>query len=159
MKYANCKTIYCYKPLKEETKTPTVLAHIKVKVNKAPLRNSMEHNTSKNVITYLKKGTELDILEVNNEWGRAIQGYINLNDCEYAKLAQYRVDTDKLNIRKEPKIDNSNIVGTVKKDTLFDIYEFKYAGGYKWGRAPQGWIAIKNTKTQEKYMKEVKKFI
>ena len=154
MKYANCKTVYCYRPEQEQTKNTTVLAHVKTKINKAPLRNSKEHNTNKNVITHLKKGTELDILEVNNEWGRAIQGWINLQDCEYEHLGNYQVVCSKINCRREPKVKNDNIVGTSDKGTKYAIYEYRYCDGYKWGRAPQGWVAIKNTKTQEKYMKK-----
>lgn len=145
-KYANYKNFWIYSNdssnIKSSSNSKEIkVAHVKTKINKAPLRNSMQHNTSKNVITHLKKGTELDILEINNEWGRAPQGYINLNDCKYQQLI-YKVTCNKLNIRSSAKISSKNIVGKAIKDTPFNILEIRKIGTYTWGRAIQGWICL-----------------
>lgn len=59
----------------------TVLRHVKTKKDGVPLRSSASH-TENNVIMYVNANTEFDILEYSNEFGRAIQGWLNLNDCE-----------------------------------------------------------------------------
>ena len=60
-----------------------IIKHVKVNKNGAPLRKSASH-TEDNVIQFLNAGTELDILEYseNDNFGRAIQGWINIDDCE-----------------------------------------------------------------------------
>ena len=59
----------------------TVLRHVKTKKDGVPLRCSASH-TENNVIMYVNANTEFDILEYSNEFGRASQGWINLEDCE-----------------------------------------------------------------------------
>lgn len=56
------------------------IKHVIVKVNNAPLRKSGNHQGD--VIAFLGTGTPLDIVEINeNNFGRAIQGWVNLADC------------------------------------------------------------------------------
>ncbi len=136
MKYANCTTVYCFRPIQEQPKT--ILAHVKTKINKAPLRNSKEHNTNKNVITHLKKGTELDILEIDNEWGTAIQGYINMNDCERQELFKAEVIVDKAPLRNSMEHNtDKNVIQHLKKGTKLSIVE---RHNNEWWSAPQGYI-------------------
>ncbi len=135
-KYSRVTRMFCYKPEKEQPKT--VLAHVKTKINKAPLRNSKDHNTNKNVITHLKKGTELDILEINNEWGRAIQGYVNMNDCERQELFKAEVIVDKAPLRNSMEHNtNKNVIQHLKKGTKLSIVE---RHNNEWWSAPQGYV-------------------
>lgn len=57
-----------------------VLKQVKTKKDGVPIRTSASH-TENNVITYVSKDTIFDILEYSNEFGRAIQGWVNLEDC------------------------------------------------------------------------------
>ena len=56
------------------------IKHVKTAKDGVPLRKSADHGAD-NVITYIGKDTEFDILEYSNEFGRAVQGWINLEDC------------------------------------------------------------------------------
>jgi GH24 family phage-related lysozyme (muramidase) len=63
--------------------TYSILKTVKTKKDAVPLRNSASH-TADNVITYIDTGTPFEILEYSKEdsFGRAIQGWLNLEDCE-----------------------------------------------------------------------------
>lgn len=58
-----------------------VLRHVKTKKDGVPLRRSASH-TENNVIMYINANTEFDIVELSNGFGRASQGWINLEDCK-----------------------------------------------------------------------------
>lgn len=60
-----------------------VIKHVKTKKDGVPIRTSPSH-VENNVITHVNINTEFDIVQLdrNSTFGRATQGWINLEDCK-----------------------------------------------------------------------------
>lgn len=125
-------------------------------------------NANTNKLTTIPKGTKVKVSYVMYQdnsaspkgdlWGgvayNGVTGYINLR---YVKPAQtgatgatnmrVRINTDSLNVRKQPNT-SSQVISTVKKDYVFTIVEVNGDWGllksYESGR--NGWINLKYTK-------------
>lgn len=141
-KYSNCTRLFCYRPEQEDYSDQ--IAHVKTKIDKAPIRNSMDHNTNKNVLAHMKKGTELSVLERINEWFRCPQGYVNSADCERTQLFLAETKIDKAPIRNTAEHNTSkNVLAHMKKGTKLSIVELHRNQNGKideWWLAPQGYV-------------------
>lgn len=117
-----------------------ILAHLSAKKDAVPLRDSMDHGAD-NVITYFSQGIPVDLLEkLENNWGRILQGYINLDDFDYNVLKHVKTKKDAVPVRNSADHGADNVIAYVDKNTEFDIVE--YSNGF--GRATQGWINLED---------------
>lgn len=136
-RFARCSTIYCYQPIQQKENT-TLLCHVKTLTDKKPLRTSPDASRKDNIIAYMKKGTELDIYEFKNEFGRAPQGWVILRNCDKKELFKAEIKVDKAPLRNSMEHNtNKNVIQHLKKGTKLSIVE---RHNNEWWSAPQGYI-------------------
>lgn len=121
-----------------------------------------EATTDSEPVGSLKKGDRVEILEKKNNWGRIKQGWISLDHVKLdgtntgnnggndtpakpnegngsTKVISRGIvyNTDNLNVRSGPSVDNER-VGGLKGGDRVEIYE----KSGNWGRIDEGWISL-----------------
>lgn len=91
------------------------------------------------VVGSYKKGETVKILAQINKWGYTDKGWVSMS---YVGMKVYptgmgTVTADTLNIRKQAKVDSTQ-VGTYAKDDIIEILETKS----NWGRTDKGWVCL-----------------
>ena len=138
-----------YVVLDKVAETPKTLSGT-VKVSDV-LRVRKGAGTSYAVVSYLKNGDKVEILEQkkvgNTTWGRISQGWISLdyvvlnNTAQTNPSATKTVTADTLRIRSAAGTGNK-IVGYLYKGAKVTILETKKVGTTTWGKISNGWISM-----------------
>ena len=102
-------------------------------------------STGYNKVGYLTNGYKVQLLEIQNGWGRISEGWISLNFVRKGGSSNGSVSAgntvvvtaDRLNIRQGAGTDYAR-VGSLNQGVKVDILEVKG----NWGKIRQGWISL-----------------
>lgn len=103
----------------------------------APLRKSKSH-TENNVITHLAPGTPVELKARDGQWGIIPQGYINLDDFEFAVMKTIITAKNGVPLRSSASHSENNVITYLSENTPLDVVEALNNSDFI--RCPQGYI-------------------
>lgn len=128
------------KPVDPQNENPmrtTALGLLKAKRDGIPLRSSKSH-TDNNVITYFSKGTPVELVDRDGDWGLIPQGIININDFDFDVLQNIMTKRNGIPLRKSPSHTENNVITYLEENTVITVVEQLKNSDFV--RCPQGYV-------------------